>query len=124
MSSGPKDTEDKLNRFVDGWTTHAPDKTFGGMTLTQFKAEIEPSFTARRNIIDLNNQIDGEMNKRDDADSHSLSKAELVAASVGGDPAFGKNSSLFESFGFVRKSERKTGLTRKAGSSTPTAPSK
>jgi hypothetical protein len=32
---------------------------------------------------------------------------------VTGDPAFGPDSSLYEAMGYVRKSERKSGLTRK-----------
>ena len=35
-----------------------------------------------------------------------------VVNSVKGDPHHGENSALYASFGYVRKSERKSGLTR------------
>jgi hypothetical protein len=42
-----------------------------------------------------------------------------VVNGVKGDPAFGEDSDLYETMGYVRKSERKSGLTRKK--STPPA---
>lgn len=83
------------------------------MTLPQFQTEIEPSFTARRNLADIDAQRARETNARADADEHSNSKADLVVAGVVGDPNFGANSSLYELMGYTRKSERKSGLTRK-----------
>lgn len=116
----PKGTEDKLSTIRNAWEAEAPDKTFGGMTLPQFKAEIGPSFTARQNLRDIDAQRDRETNARDDADENSLSKADLVVAGVVGDPTFGPDSTLYEAMGYTRKSERKSGLTRKKESpSTP-----
>lgn len=115
----PKETEDRLNKILNGWRKEAPDKSFGRMTLAQFETEIEPSFTARRNLADLDAQRARETNTRDDADEHSLSKADLVVAGVIGDPDFGANSSLYELMGYTRKSERKSGLTRRKESKPP-----
>ena len=42
-----------------------------------------------------------------------------VVAGVIGDPAFGPNSSVYELMGYTRKSERKSGLTRKKESPQP-----
>lgn len=36
-----------------------------------------------------------------------------VSMSVAGDPAYGNDSPLYGAMGFVRKSEKKSGLTRK-----------
>jgi hypothetical protein len=38
---------------------------------------------------------------------------QLVVNGVVGDPTFGPDSALYEAMGYVRKSERKSGLTRK-----------
>ena len=38
---------------------------------------------------------------------------DLVVNSVKGTQGFGSDSALYRAFGYVRKSERKTGLTRK-----------
>jgi hypothetical protein len=115
----PKDNEEKINRTLNAWKSEAADKSFGGMTVVQFETEIAPSFTARRNLADLDAQRDRESNARDDADEHSLSKCDLIVAGVVGDPNFGPDSSLYEAMGYTRKSERKSGLTRKKDSTPP-----
>ena len=51
----------------------------------------------------------------DAADEVSLTKMQGVVASVNADPTEGPNSSLLEAFGYTRKSERKSGLSRKGG---------
>lgn len=122
MPNSPKETEEKLDRIVNAWRAHAPDKIFGGMTLAQFQTEITPSRTVRVQLADNDNQRTSLLNQRDDADDHSLDKAQLMVAGVIGDPNFGQNSTLYEAIGYVRKSERKTGLTRKKGDKTPATP--
>ena len=115
----PKQIEERLNKIRNAWRAEAPDKSFGGMTLPQFEAEIAPSFTTRQNLINIDAERDRESNARDDADEHSLSKTELVTAGVMGDPAFGKNSNLIEAMGYTRTSEKKSGLTRKKEAASP-----
>src|SRR6185436_18524873 len=102
----PKSNEERLNRIINGWTNHANDKTFAGMTLAQFKTLVEPSFSSRRKLIDLDLQRAQTVNERDDADAVSMEKADKVVAAVIGDLDFGDDSSLYESFGYTRKSER------------------
>lgn len=43
-----------------------------------------------------------------------------VRNGVGGDPNYGDDSVLYGAMGFVRKSERRSGLTRKKNPKTPT----
>jgi len=111
--TGPQDTADRLNDIVTAWNDHAAAHTFGGMTLAQFKEAIKPSFDARDVLADLEKKIEAAQNVRNDADEASSAKAKLVVNGVVGDPAFGPDSSLYEAMGYVRESERKTGLTRK-----------
>jgi hypothetical protein len=42
-----------------------------------------------------------------------MDNADLVTNGVIGDPTEGPDSALYEAFGYVRKSEKKSGLTRK-----------
>jgi len=118
MADSPKDNETKLNRILNAWKTLAPDKTFAGMTVVQFETDISPSFTTRQQLEDLDDQRTHLLNTRANADTTSLGKAAQVVAGVQADPAFGPDSSLIEAMGYVRKSERKSGLTRK-GSNAP-----
>jgi hypothetical protein len=111
--SQPKSTLDKLNSIIRGWETLAPDKTFGGMTLAQFKAKVKPSFDTRDELRALESQTQAKQIERDNADEESLRVAQLAVNGVIGDPEEGPDSDLYEAFGYTRKSQRKTGLTRK-----------
>lgn len=112
----PKDTLDKLLRITNGWETLAPEKSFGGMTLTQFKAALKRSMDTREELRVLESQTQSKKIERDDADVESLRAAQLVVNGVVGDPAEGPESDLYAAFGYTRPSERKTGLTRKKNS--------
>ena len=111
--SQPKITLEKLNNVIKGWDTLAPDKSFGGMTLAQFKAAVKPSFDARDEIARLENQLQSKQIERDTVDVESMRLTRLVVNGVVGDPEEGPDSDLYDSFGYTRTSERKTGLTRK-----------
>lgn len=120
MSDSPRDNEEKLRRILNAWETIAEDKTFGGMTVTQFETAISPSFTTRQTLEDLDDQRTDLLTRRANADTTSLAKAAQVVAGVQADPAYGPDSSLIEAMGYVRKSERKSGLTRKGNNAPST----
>ena len=109
----PKDIEAKIERMINAWRTLAPDKSFGGMTLAQFEAAAAPSLTTRRKIEELDNQRAQKIAERDGADDIFNAKAQLVVAGVLADPTEGPDSALYGAFGYTRKSEIKTGLTRR-----------
>lgn len=121
MRNTPKNNYEKLQQITNAWETLAPTKTFGGMTLTQFKADTAPSTTTRAELEDLDDQRTQLLAARDSADAISLSKSQLVVNSVLGDPTEGPDSALIEAMGYTRKSDRKSGLTRK-GNKPPPAP--
>lgn len=114
MSMGsPKATEEKMNKMLEAWGELAPDKSFGGMTLEQFRAVATPAKQARQRLDDLENQMAQAIVERDTADEAFLKKAQLVVAGVQADPTEGPDSALYAAFGYTRKSERRSGLTRK-----------
>ena len=108
----PKQNEEKLQEVVSAWETLRPTKSFGGYTLAQFKDKIKPSLDARASISTLENQLLAAQNTRDDADKASLSALLLVVNAVKGDPEEGDNGELYEAMGYVRRSERSSGLHR------------
>jgi hypothetical protein len=110
---GPKDNEQKIERMLNAWRLLAPGKTFGGMTLAQFEAACAPALESRRRLDGLETQYAQEITARDDADEAFNLKAQLVVNGVLADSTEGADSALYEAFGYTRKSERKTGLTRK-----------
>ena len=112
----PKETLEKLQRIINSWETLAPEKSFGGMTLTQFKAASKRSIDTREELRVLESQKQSKQIERDDADTESLRTVQLVVNGVVGDPTEGPESDLYAAFGYTRPSERKTGLTRKKSS--------
>ena len=111
--SNAKKIEEKIERMLNAWRTLAPDKTFAGMSLTQFEATAAPSTTARQKIAALETQLTDAYAARDRADEAFDARAKQVVAGVLADPTEGPDSALYEAIGYTRKSERKTGLTRK-----------
>jgi hypothetical protein len=106
-----------MQKMLTAWEEIAPSKSFGGMTLDQFKTAAAPAQTARQRIFELETQMTQAINDRDAADAAFTAKAQLVVNGVLADPTEGPDSSLYEAMGYTRKSERRSGLTRgkKAG---------
>lgn len=110
----PKSIGNRINAVIGGWEEHSPEATFAGLTLAQFKAKVKPSLDARAAVEDLDRKLDGARVDRDNADVASEEFVSNVVNSVKGDPAFGENSALYASFGYIRKDDRRSGLSRTA----------
>ncbi|MDQ3801053.1 MAG: hypothetical protein M3384_16645 [Acidobacteriota bacterium] len=109
----PNKILEKLEKTEAAWETHAPDKTFFNMTLAQFKAKVQISRTIRDQIANLEQQMTAAITERDNVDAENIKLEQNVAKAIAGDAEFGDDSALYEGTGRVRKSERKSGLTRK-----------
>lgn len=100
-------------KVADAWRDLAPDKKFGGKTLAEFEAQVERSLTPRKNLAKLKTQEAKEITARNTEDSVTMADIEAIVGSVIGDPTEGPDSALYEMMGYVKKSDRKSGLTRK-----------
>jgi hypothetical protein len=118
----PKANQERMQRMINAWETLAPAKSFGGMTLTQFKTAAQPARDAREQIDDLEDQLTGAISAREDADNAFAAKAQQAVNGVLADPTEGPDSALYEAMGYTRKSERRSGLTRKTNRSGPAKP--
>ena len=121
MPNNPKSNEQKMSNMLEAWETLAPTKSFGGMTLEQFRGLAAPAQAARARIATLESEMTQAINDRDTSDAAFLAKAQLVVSGVLADPTEGADSSLYEAMGYTRKSERRSGLTRKANGDNPPA---
>jgi hypothetical protein len=115
----PKKAIEKLELTEAAWETHAPDATFYGTTLAQYKAKVEVSREIREQIANLEQQLLAAMTVRDTVDAENLALERNVVKAIAGDPNFGDDSALYEGTGRVRRSERKSGLTRKKKTEEP-----
>ncbi len=109
----PKANEDKYAKVEEAWANQAADATFGGMTLTQFRTRIKPSKDTRVTVKDLEDDVKIAATNRDTVDIDTMAAVDAVVKSVVADPNYGDDSSLYGAMGYVRKSQRKSGLTRK-----------
>ena len=115
----PKKVAVKLQKIVDAWTTLRLSKSFAGMTLEQFKAKVQPSLAARDQLVTLSSQAVDNRTQRLTSDEASIAQALLVVNAVKGDPEEGENGSLYAAMGYVAKTARRSGLTRKGKTPTP-----
>jgi len=114
MPKNPQTIADDTNEIITAWTSLAPTASFGGMTLAQFKTKVQPSFDARTALAGIEAQKTAALDTRDKADVITLATNQLVVNGVKGDPNYGDDSNLYDAMGYVRKSERQSGLTKKA----------
>lgn len=119
MANRPKETEDKLNEVIKAWFELRKEKSFGKMTLEEFKAKVKDSFDRRDDIKKLDIAMATAINRRNDADEISLGLVQLVVNGVKGDADEGEDGDLIEAMGYVRKSERASGLNRSKQPPTP-----
>ncbi len=103
----------KLEETEVAWETHAPNETFYDTTLAQFKARVQLSRDARALIASLDQQTTAATTQKTTVDNENLALEKNVAKAIAGNKSYGEDSALYEGTGRVRKSERKTGLTRK-----------
>jgi hypothetical protein len=118
MVYSPKENEQKMARMINAWDSLAPNKSFGGLTLADFRAVAKPAQDARQEIDDLEAQLTRAHAKRDAADAAFAAKAQLVVNGVLADPTEGADSPLYAEMGYTRKSDRHSGLTRKGNKTT------
>ena len=108
-----KKTDERIERFQDSWEEMAPGASFAGMTLEEFRIATELPLALRREIVRLETQVVAKTVETEIADKQADQLLDLVVNSVRGTPGFGPDCALYKAFGYVRKSERKSGLTRK-----------
>lgn len=113
MSNNPKANEEKMLQVLHGWKTLAPTKSYGGMTVAEFETQVNKSLAPRQRLDEIEDEKLQELANRDSADEITMEQVQFIVNGVLADQTEGPNSALYESFGYVRKSERKSGLTRK-----------
>jgi hypothetical protein len=112
---------DRIQTFLTAWRELVPSATFAGMTLAEFEVAVSAPLILRAEIMALEKQLEGKKAARSDADLAANEVLDLVVNSVRGTPGFGQDSALYRALGYVRKSERKSGLTRKLAKPTVNA---
>ena len=112
MGKSPKANLDRINTTITAWKTHRANKIFAGMTLEQFTAAINPSFTARTEVDTCESTLKAAISLREKADDAT----DVIIKKMVNDVVSqeGEDSEFYEALGYVRESERKSGLHRTA----------
>ncbi|MEO5717669.1 MAG: hypothetical protein ABIR29_03755 [Chthoniobacterales bacterium] len=110
----PIETSKQIKKVIEAWADLAPDKSFGAMTLEQFKTRVKPSLDTRDMLLTVKNARIDAQTTRLQSDADSLLAVSQVVSGVKADPTEGEDSALYEACGYVPKSKRKSGLSRKA----------
>ena len=112
MPESPKTTIDRIQTVLNAWQTLRPAKSFAAMSLEQFKEKVKPSFDTRTAITAFESQLLAAKDQREQADRVSLAAVQLVVHAIKGDPDEGENGEVYGALGYIRKSERRSGLHR------------
>ena len=110
----PSAVADQFETIANAWKDLAPTKNFGGLTLDQYKTVVQPSLDARDGIKTARVQHTDALMRRFNSDNAANNATLLVVNAIKGDPTEGEDSALYEACGYVPKSKRKSGLSRKA----------
>jgi hypothetical protein len=109
-------------QFLSSWQEFAPGVTIAGFTLAQFEEESMPPLDARKEMADVKTKLKGLKLKRDKADEALTKLLVLIAHGIRGNELFGEDCEFYRSLGFVPKSERKTGMSRRNKKVAPPPP--
>lgn len=113
MQNTPKAIEERYNRFITALKTLAPGKTFAGISVADLEAQAAASDAPRAELEAIEDNKKQVIVTRDNEDVVTMRLCDSLVKAVVADPEFGDDSALYEAFGYVRKSDRKSGLTRK-----------
>lgn len=108
-----KTVKEKCNTMNDAWVEGGRGVTFNGIDQPTFQAAIDAAAADDAAIADLEAEIKMKRDVRDDKYKALDQDRSKIGMGVAGDPAYGNDSPLYGAMGFVRKSERASGLTRK-----------
>ena len=83
------------------------------MSLADYQATVQAARDADAAVADLKRQLGAAKNRQKDTLKTAITLEVNVVKGIAGDSRYGEDSDLYEGTGRVRKSERRTGLTRK-----------
>jgi hypothetical protein len=105
-----------LKRMKDvdhAWSNLRPTKSFAGLTLEQYREKIKTSDDARADVAASESKLAADTAKRIAVDEINMELVSRVVSGVKADVDEGEDGELYAAMGFVRKSHRSTGLSRR-----------
>jgi hypothetical protein len=113
MPLNNKQIRERVTKMSNAWAQGAADAVFKGITRTAFDADIQAAAADDQEIADLESQIRMKRTARDEKYKNLNDDSIKVRDGVEGHADFGSEHPIYKAMGFVRPSDRKSGLTRK-----------
>ena len=113
MNHKLKKAVERIDVFRNAWEKNAAEQDFAGMSLAEFTEATKLPGELAKDVVEIRREAKRKQVKALNLLEPVSQLLELVVHSVQGTPGFGPDSALFSELGYIRKSERKTGLTRK-----------
>lgn len=110
-----------VTTVAEAWSSVCPTKSFFGMTLEQFNEALKPSYDFRVEIAETQKRLKSLNAKCKDADAAAIKLTKNIVHAVKADPTEGENSPLYAAMGYVRTSDRSSGLKRARVPAAPAA---
>ena len=101
-----------VTTVTDAWSSVRPEKSFFGITVDQFKEAVKPCYAIREEIAETQKRLKSLMAQCKDADTSALKLTKNIVHAVKADPTEGEDSPFYAAMGYVRTSDRSSGLTR------------
>lgn len=111
MNTRQKEILDRLTRMLNAWEAIHPNELFAGMTLSQFREAVGPSFVTRQQADEARQKRNIAITERVNADKVTDELIRRVMGGVRGHE--GADGPMFRAVGYKVTWERKSGLTRK-----------
>ncbi len=108
-----KEIRERANRINTAWKQHAPTAKFNNIEQADYEASINAAAAKDQQIADAEANLRILKDERDDLYRNINNDSVKVRDGVEGDSNYGTDSPLVGAMGFVRKSERSSGLTHK-----------
>jgi hypothetical protein len=101
-----------VTAVTESWSSLCPGKPFFGMTLDQYKESVKVCYDVRVEIAETQKRLKSLHAKCKDADAAAIKLTKNIVHAVKADPTEGENSPLYAAMGYVRASDRSSGLKR------------
>jgi hypothetical protein len=111
MSVG--EIERRLEQGEHAWESACPEQSFAEMTLAQFKQARQSCLEAKAKLAAAEAEWQAARKERNTIYEKVLELLQMVVNSVKGHPKYGENSAVYTAMGYVPKSERASGLSRR-----------
>ena len=115
----PRKVLEKIVTVTTAWTNLRPGKSFSGRGLEQFTAKMQTSHDVRVVIANLEAQLEAAYTRLATVDRASLEEIRIVVNGVKADTEEGEDGELYSAMGYVCRSQRSSGLSRRRESERP-----